>query len=99
MTQTILQNYLTSLFGILAGLPVMVLAYFTPGSAMALSLTWTRWLMIIGGVGVVGLGVVAKAFNVHSTTAQAAASQAAVTGDPKAPALVKAADQQVVTGK
>src|ERR1039457_6669752 len=94
MTKALLQNYLTTLFGVLAGLPAMVLAYFTPGSAMSLSPTATRWLMICGGVGVIGLGIVSKAFNTHSTEAQVAASTATVVGNPSAPAMVKAADVQ-----
>jgi hypothetical protein len=94
MTKALFQNSLTTLFGVLAGLPAMVLAYFTPGSAMSLSPAETRWLMICGGVGVIGLGIVSKAFNTHSTEAQVAASTATVVGNPSAPAMVKAADVQ-----
>jgi hypothetical protein len=95
MTTAILQNYLTTLFGILSGLPVIVLGVFTPGTALALDPQWTHILLVTGGVGLVGLGVVSKAFNVHSTTAQTAASQAAALGNPAAPAMVRAADAQV----
>jgi hypothetical protein len=104
MSKAILQNWLTSLFGVLAGLPAMVLAYFTPGSAMALSPVWTRWLMIAGGVGVIGLGIVSKAFNTHSTEAQVAASTATVIAVTPvqvaaATAQVKVADAQVEAKK
>lgn len=67
MNSALLKNYLTTGFGILAGLPTIVLGVFTPGSSMALSPWWTHALMITGGIGLVGLGVVSKAFNVHST--------------------------------
>jgi len=67
MNTALWKNYLTTAFGILAGLPTIVLGVFTPGSSMALSPTWTHGLMITGGIGLVGLGIVSKAFNVHST--------------------------------
>jgi hypothetical protein len=95
MTKALIQNYLTTLFGILSGLPVIVLGVFAPGTPMALSPAYTHILMIVGGIGLVGLGVVSKAFNVHSTEAQVAASTATVTGNPQAPAMVVAADKQV----
>lgn len=98
MTKAILQSYLTSFFGLVAGLPAIILGVFLPGSPLAFSAYWTHILMVTGGVGLVGLGVVAKAFNVHSTTGQAAASQAKAASDPNAPALVKAADK-VAEGK
>lgn len=78
MTSAIAKNYLTTLFGILAGLPAIVLGVFTPGTSMALSVQYTHVLMIAGGVGMVGLGIVAKAFNVHSTEAQVAGASQAV---------------------
>ena len=95
MSQALWQNYLTTLFGLKAGLPTVVLGVFTPGTALALSPQWTHILMVTGGIGIVGLGIVSKAFNVHSTEAQVEASTATVVGDPKAPALVAAADRQV----
>ena len=67
MTKAVLQNYLTTLFGLLSGLPVIVLGVFVPGTSMALSPQHTHVLMISGGIGLVGLGLVSKAFNVHST--------------------------------
>lgn len=89
ITKAILQNYLTTFFGILAGLPVIV-----AGSGLVLNPHWTHILLVIGGSGIVGLGVVAKAFNTHSTEAQTEAATAKAVGNPEAPALVKAADQQ-----
>ena len=86
MSKALWQNYLTTLFGIMAGLPTVVLGVFTPGTALALSPQWTHILMVTGGIGIVGLGIVSKAFNVHSTEAQVEASTATVVGDPKAPA-------------
>jgi hypothetical protein len=74
MNTALLKNYLTTAFGILAGLPAIVLGVFTPGTPLALSPQWTHILMVAGGIGMVGLGVVAKAFNVHSTAAQVQAS-------------------------
>lgn len=94
MTKAILQNWLTTVFGILAGLPAIVLGVFTPGTAMALSPQWTHILMILGGIGLVGLGVVSKAFNTHSTEAQTQAATAKAVGDPAAPVLAKIADAQ-----
>jgi len=70
MNAALLKNYLTTGFGILAGLPAIVLGVFMPGSSMALSPQWTHILMVTGGIGMVGLGVVSKAFNVHSTQDQ-----------------------------
>ena len=59
------QNYLTTFFGILAGLPILV-----ANSGLTLSPQWSHYLAITAALGVIGLGVVAKAFNTHSTTAQ-----------------------------
>jgi ABC-type phosphate transport system permease subunit len=99
ITSAVVKNYLTALFGLLAGLPGIVLGVFAPGTPIALSPQLTRILLITGGVGLVGLGVVSKAFNVHSTEQQVMASQATVEGKPNAPALVKAADDQVAGTK
>lgn len=63
MNSALLKNYLTTAFGILAGLPTIVL-----GSGITLDAKWSHYLMITAGIGTVGLGVVAKAFNTHSTT-------------------------------
>jgi hypothetical protein len=90
MKAAMLKNYLTTLFGILAGAPAIVLGVFTPGTPMALSAQYTHILMISGGIGMVGLGLVAKAFNVHSTEDQVAgASQAAAENQPAAPGAKK----------
>jgi hypothetical protein len=72
MTSALLKNYLTTAFGILAGLPTMV-----AGSGIALTPKWAHIFSIISGIGIVGLGVVAKSFNVHSTTEQVQASSQA----------------------
>lgn len=87
MTKALLQNYLTTLFGILAGLPLIV-----SGSGLVLDPIWSHRLLLVGGIGVVGLGVVAKAFNTHSTEAQTQAAQAKV--EAVTPVEVKAADVQ-----
>ena len=73
------KNWLTTFFGILAGLPAIVLGVFTPGTAQALPSAWTARLMVLGGIGTIGLGLVSKAFNVHSTLEQVEASQAVAT--------------------
>jgi hypothetical protein len=85
MNSEIAKSYLTTIFGILAGLPTIVLGVFTPGSSLALPATWTHILMIVGGVGLVGLGVVSKAFNVHSTQAQVATSTQVAAVEAKKP--------------
>lgn len=89
MTKALLQNWLTSFFGILAGLPIIV-----AGSGLTLDAWWSHALAVTAGVGIIGLGVVAKAFNTHSTEAQTKAAQAKVEGDPMAPVLAKEADKQ-----
>jgi hypothetical protein len=89
------QNILTTVFGLIAGLPTIVLGIFAPGTSMALSPQYTHILLVVGGIGAVGLGLVSKAFNTHSTAAQVQASTAVVEKLPNAPALVKAADAQV----
>ena len=75
MKAALWKNYLTTFFGVLAGLPAIVL-----GAGIVLDPTWTRYLMITAGVGTIGLGVVAKAFNSHSTADQVAQSTAAANG-------------------
>jgi len=92
------QNYLTTIFGILAGLPVLV-ATSLSAMSVTMSTAETRILGFVGAFGLIGLGIVAKAVNVHSTEAQVVASTAVVTGDPKAPMLVKAADEQIAAKK
>lgn len=65
MNSALLKNYLTTTFGCMAGLPTIVL-----GSGIVLDPKWSHYLMITAGIGAVGLGVVAKAFNSHSTAEQ-----------------------------
>ena|ERR1700690_2907030 len=98
MKAAIIQNYLTTIFGILSGLPLLVTQALA-GSGVVISPTITHWLLVLSAVGLIGLGLVSKAFNTHSTTAQAAASEAAVVGNPQAPAMKMAADKQVEQGK
>ena len=69
MTAAVAKSYLTTLFGILAGLPLML-----AGSGIVLNAKYSHYLLVIGGIGTIGLGIVAKAFNVHSTADQVNAS-------------------------
>lgn len=59
------QNKLTTIFGIIAGLPLLV-----AGSGIVLDAYWGHILTVVGGLGMVGLGIVAKAYNSHSTVDQ-----------------------------
>ncbi len=70
MRKAILQNYLTTIFGILAGAPLLY-----AGSGLPATPKVAHILMLIGGIGMLGLGVVAKAFNTHSTPEQVAAAE------------------------
>lgn len=71
LSAAVVKNYLTTVLGMMAGLPGIVLGVFYPGSSYgALSPVWTHHLMVTAGLGVVGLGIVSKAFNVHSTVEQ-----------------------------
>jgi hypothetical protein len=65
LTTAVVRNYLTTFFGVLGGLPLIVAQ-----SGVILNAKWNHYLMMVGGIGLVGLGVVAKAFNVSSTPAQ-----------------------------
>jgi hypothetical protein len=71
MKAAISQNFLTTLFGILAGLPVLVTQSLA-GSGLELPPVWNHWLLVLSGIGLIGLGIVSKAFNVHSTSAEVA---------------------------
>lgn len=75
MTVALFKNYLTTFFGILAGVPALV-----AGSGISLTPKWQHILSIVGGIGVLGLGAVAKAFNVHSTADQVQQSTMQVNG-------------------
>lgn len=71
MNAALLKNWLTSVLGALAGLPLIV-----AGSGIVLDPKWNHYLTVAGGIGIIGLGVVSKAFNNHSTAAEVqAASQ------------------------
>lgn len=61
ITDAVVKNWATSLFGILAGLPVIV-----KGSGLLLSPHWQNILTVVAGIGIIGLGGVAK--DSHSTT-------------------------------
>ena len=98
LSLAVFQNNLTTIFGVLAGLPVLVIAS-CQSAGVVLIASMTHILGITGAVGLIGLGIVSKAFNVHSTVDQVEASTATVTGVPNAPALVAAADKQVAGGK
>ena len=91
----VIVNNLTTIFGILAGLPVLVIASCQT-AGVVLDSTLTHVLALVGAIGLIGLGVVAKAFNVHSTVAQTQASTAVVTNNPQAPEMVAAANKQAV---
>jgi hypothetical protein len=62
MNASIAKNYLTTIFGILAGLPLII-----GGSGIVLNEKWSHILVVTAGIGTIGLGLVAKAFNVHAT--------------------------------
>jgi len=81
---TVAKNYLTTLFGILAGLPLLV-----AGSGIVLSPTWSHHLLVAAGIGTIGLGIVAKAFNV-SSTAQQVQMATIKEDDAKEAAVIKA---------
>lgn len=98
MKAAMLQNWLTTTFGILAGMPLLVTQALA-GSGIALSPVLTHWLLVLSAVGLIGLGIVSKAFNTHSTTAQTAAAEAAVVGNPQAPVMKAEADKQVAQAK
>ena len=69
MTAAILKNYLTTIFGILAGLPALVVQSCAAMN-YPLPATWTHVLLAIGAIGLIGLGIVSKAFNVASTQSE-----------------------------
>jgi len=59
------QNWMTSLGGLLAGIPIIVI-----NSGLALTPRQTQILSIIGGVGTLMIGLAAKDSNTHSTMQQ-----------------------------
>jgi hypothetical protein len=80
ITAAIVKNYLTTGFGLLAGLPTII-----TGSGIVLNPKWQHIMIIVSGVGIVGLGLVAKAFNVHSTSDQVQQATMNATLDNKKP--------------
>ena len=66
MKESIIKNYLTTAFGILAGLPVLVTQSFAAMNA-PLSPKLSHILLMAGAVGLIGLGIVSKAFNAVPT--------------------------------
>lgn len=105
MKAAILQNWLTTTFGILAGLPLLVTqalaALSTQGYPnLALSPALTHWMLVLTAIGLIGLGIVSKAFNTHSTQAQVAV--ATIDAGPKQPvdpAKVAAAEAALAAAK
>lgn len=59
------QNWLTSLGGLLAGIPVIVI-----NSGLMLTQRETQILAIVGGIGTLLIGLAAKDSGTHSTAAQ-----------------------------
>ena len=80
MKSSIIQNWLTTAFGILAGGPVLVTASCATMN-LTLSPAWIHGLGIVGAVGLIGLGVVSKAFNTHSTATEVRAATDKANGN------------------
>jgi len=78
LTSALFKNYLTTAFGILAGLPMIV-----SQSGLMLDAKLNHYLLVASGIGIVGLGIVAKAFNVHSTADQVEQSTEKANGAQK----------------
>jgi hypothetical protein len=72
-----MKNWITTLGGILSGIPAIVLAAAMT-SHLTLSPTWTFILAIVSGVGMMLVGFGAKDANTHSTAAEVQASTAKV---------------------
>ena len=71
-------NWLTTLGGLLAGIPILVI-----NSGLALTVQWTHILSIVGGVGTLLIGLAAKDAGTHSTQAQVAQATAKAEAPPK----------------
>lgn len=80
LTTAVVKSWITTLFGILAGLPLMI-----AGSGLTLSPKYQHALIVIAGIGTLGLGIVAKAFNQHSTTEQVESATVKAQLDAKKP--------------
>ena len=59
------QNWETTIGGLLAGIPPIVIA-----SGLVLTPKWTQILAIVSGLGVLLIGLAAKDSNTHSTAGQ-----------------------------
>ena len=66
-----MKNWLTTLGGLLAGLPILII-----NSGFVLTGKWPQILSIIGGLGALLIGLAAKDAGTHSTMAQVQASTA-----------------------
>jgi hypothetical protein len=91
-------NWKTTLGGILFAVPGIITAAAV-GAGVHLSPIAIMVLTIVTSLGGLLIGVTAKDSTTHSTPLQVQAAGATVIGDPKAPAMVKAADAQAATGK
>ena len=80
LTTAVVKSWITTVFGILAGLPLMI-----AGSGITLNAHWSHVLIVTAGVGTIGLGIVAKAFNQHSTTEQVESATVKAQLDAKKP--------------
>lgn len=69
ITDAVLRNWMTTLGGLMAGLPQLVEA---AGFVQTPSLT--HWMNLISAIGMLLLGVSAKQFTNHSTAAEVQAS-------------------------
>ena len=80
--EAILKNWLTSVGGLMASIPMLVTS-----SGFTLSPQQQHWIALIGGIGALVLGLSAKMSSNHSTQAQVTAS----TVEAKADAAVQQA--------
>ena len=71
-----MQNYLTTIGGLLAGLPILIV-----NSGIVLTPKWQQVLAIIGGLGTLLIGLAAKDFTTHSTQQQVAVATAVKAAD------------------
>lgn len=66
-----MKNWMTTLGGILAGLPPLILTSFM-SAGIPLSPKWTAIMSVIGGLGALLIGLAAKDATTHSTAAEVA---------------------------
>jgi hypothetical protein len=93
MTSWLGTSWRSTLGGLIAALPQLITA-----AALGSGITLSKWVTFAGLL-VTGIGTIigfsnTKDKQVHSLPAQSAAAQAAVEGNPNAPAMMKAANQQ-----